>query len=79
VTIGAENRERRVGAPAIENRVCVGTHAIIVGRAGVGNDALIARGSFVNFDVPPSAVVLGNPGKIDSESAGYINSVPDAE
>jgi serine O-acetyltransferase len=45
----------------------------------VGNDALIARGSFVNFDVPPSAVVLGNPGKIDSESAGYINSVPDAE
>jgi serine O-acetyltransferase len=79
VTIGTESRERRAGALVIENRVWIGSHAIIVGRVTVENDALIARGSFISFDVPPSD--LGNPEKIvlDSGSVGYINRVPDAE
>jgi serine O-acetyltransferase len=77
VTIGAESRGRRTGAPTLEDRVWVGAHAIIVGKVTIGTEALIAPGAFVNFDVPAKAVVLGNPGKVVSNagSAGYINRV----
>jgi serine O-acetyltransferase len=77
VTIGAESRGPRTGAPTLEDRVWVGAHAIIVGKVTIGTEALIAPGAFVNFDVPAKAVVLGNPGKVVSNagSAGYINRV----
>jgi|ERR1035437_320067 serine O-acetyltransferase len=77
VTIGAESRGMRTGAPTLEDRVWVGAHAIIVGKVTIGIEALIAPGAFVNFDVPANAVVLGNPGKVVSEtgSAGYVNRV----
>jgi serine O-acetyltransferase len=77
VTIGVTRRGQRVGAPTLEDRVWVGAHAIIVGRVTIGQDALIAPGAYVNFDVPPMGVVLGNPGKVVSHegSAGYVNNV----
>jgi serine O-acetyltransferase len=77
VTIGAESRGRRTGAPTLEDRVWVGAHAIIVGKVAIGAEALIAPGAFVNFDVPAKAVVLGNPGKVVSNvgSAGYMNRI----
>ena len=76
VTIGATNRGVRQGAPTLEDRVWVGPNAIIVGKVTIGREALIAPGAYVNFDVPPKAVVLGNPGKIVSAngSAGYISN-----
>jgi serine O-acetyltransferase len=79
VTIGAESRGRRKGAPTLEDRVWVGAHAIIVGKVTIGTEALIAPGAFVNFDVPAKAIVLGNPGKIVSNtgSAGYMNRIMD--
>ena len=80
VTIGAESRGARTGAPTLEDRVWVGVNAVIVGKITVGHDALIAPGAYVNFDVPPMSVVLGNPGKIVSSSSGsigYINSTLD--
>lgn len=80
VTIGAESRGKRTGAPTLEDRVWVGAHAIIVGKVTIGADALIAPGAFVNFDVPAKTTVLGNPGKVVSNdgSAGYINRVMNA-
>lgn len=77
-TIGPESRGKRKGAPTIGDRVWIGTYAIVVGNIRVGDDALIAPGAFVNFDVPSSSVVIGNPGKIVSDrgSAGYVNNVP---
>ena len=79
VTIGAESRGQRTGAPTLENRVWVGAHAIIVGKVTIGTEALIAPGAYVNFDVPAKAVVLGNPGKVvsNSGSAGYVNRTMD--
>lgn len=76
VTIGAESRGPRTGAPTLEDRVWVGANAVIVGKITVGRDALIAPGAYVNFDVPPMAVVLGNPGKVVSQagSVGYIHN-----
>jgi serine O-acetyltransferase len=76
VTIGAASRGRLTGAPTLEDRVWVGANAVIVGKITVGHDALIAPGAYVNFDVPPMAVVLGNPGKVVSAagSVGYVNN-----
>jgi serine O-acetyltransferase len=76
VTIGASSRGIRTGAPTLEDRVWVGANAIIVGKVTIGHDALIAPGAYVNFDVPPMSVVLGNPGKVVSESGsiGYVNN-----
>jgi len=77
VTIGAASRGPRTGAPTLGDRVWVGANAIIVGKVTIGSDALIAPGSYVNFDVPEMAVVLGNPGKVVSNvgSKGYVNRI----
>ena len=79
VTIGAASRGPRTGAPTLEDRVWVGANAVIVGKVTIGREALIAPGAYVNFDVPPQSVVLGNPGKIVSNagSEGYINRTID--
>src|ERR1700761_6654883 len=63
VTIGAASRGSRRGAPTLGSRVWVGAHAVIVGKVTIGDDALIAPGAYVNFDVPEKSIVLGNPGK----------------
>ena len=76
VTIGQENRGKRVGAPTIGNNVWIGTNAVIVGNVTIGDDVLIAPLSFVNFDVPSHSVVVGNPAKIihrDNATENYIN------
>ena len=79
VTIGAASRGPRTGAPTLEDRVWVGANAIIVGKVTIGREALIAPGAYVNFDVPPESVVLGNPGKVVSTSGsrGYVNRTMD--
>ena len=75
-TLGATSRGKHKGAPTLEDRVWIGAHAIVVGRITIGHDALVAPGAYVNFDVPPHAVVLGNPGQIISQtgSEGYISN-----
>jgi serine O-acetyltransferase len=77
VTIGAASRGPRIGAPTLGDRVWVGANAIIVGKVLIGDDALIAPGAYVNFDVPSMAVILGNPGKAvsNSGSKGYVNRI----
>jgi serine O-acetyltransferase len=77
VTIGAASRGARKGAPVLGDRVWVGANAVIVGRVTIGEDALIGPGAYVNFDVPAMSIVIGNPGKIVSQSGsvGYINHV----
>ena len=50
---------------------------MIVGKIMIGNDVLIAPLSYVNFDVPDNAVVVGNPAQIVSynSSAGYVKNL----
>ena len=77
VTLGATSRGSRLGAPTLGDRVWVGTGSILVGKILIGDDALIAPGAYVNFDVPNQSVVLGNPGRIVSQkgSIGYVNNI----
>lgn len=77
VVIGNANRGEKKGAPIIGDEVWIGANSVIVGRVIIGNDVLIAPNAFVNFDVPPHSIVIGNPGVIHpSEYAceNYINN-----
>lgn len=76
VTIGQENRGKRMGAPILGDRVWVGTNAVIVGRIVIGEDVLIAPNSYVNCDVPAHSVVIGNPCTVlqrEDATSGYIS------
>ncbi len=79
VTIGAENRGARKGAPTLGNKVWVGTNAVVVGKITIGDNVLIAPNAFVNQDVPSDSIVIGNPAKIipnrPDATEGYINNV----
>ena len=75
VTIGAENRGKRTGAPEISDNCWIGTNAVIVGKVRIGSDVLIAPLTYVNFDVPDHSIVIGNPGKIipkENATKGYV-------
>ena len=77
VTIGQENRGARKGVPTILDNCWIGTNAVVVGKITIGEDVLIAPLSFVNFDVPPHSIVLGNPAKIlpkENATAGYLDN-----
>lgn len=77
VTIGNTSRGKFKGTPKIGNRVYIGANSVVVGQITIGNDVLIAPLSYVNFDIPDNAVVMGNPAKIVSynTSAEYIKNI----
>lgn len=62
--IGTVRDGKRAGEPVIEDRVVIGSHAFVVGGITVGHDSMIAANAFVDFDVPPHSIVVGNPGVI---------------
>lgn len=75
VTIGQENRGKRKGTPKIGNNVWIGVNATVVGNIVIGDDVMIAPNSFVNCDVPPYSIVMGNPCVIkhrDNATEAYL-------
>ncbi len=48
----------------IGNDVWIGTRVMLVGNIHVGDGAIIGAGSVVTKDVPPYAVVAGNPARV---------------
>jgi serine O-acetyltransferase len=57
------SRSDRLG-PQIGDGVWIGAHAKVVGTVKVGDAATIAPGARVKKDVPPHALVVGNPARI---------------
>ncbi len=78
VTIG-NTKTGKVGTPIIGDNVYIGLNSTVVGGIVIGNDVMIAPNTFVNFDVPDGALVLGSPGVVHPKtkaSAPYIvNSI----
>ena len=60
VTLGKKDGQR----PIIGDNVTVNCHACIIGGITIGDNAIIGAGSVVVKDVPPNAIVAGNPAKI---------------
>lgn len=52
----------------VESGAAIGTNATIL-PVTIGEDALIAAGAVVTDDVPPNAIVAGNPAEI----VGYVD------
>lgn len=78
VTIGAENRGFRKGAPKIGDKVWIGVNSTVVGKIEIGSDVLIAPNSYVNCDVPDHSIVIGNPCSIVSRygaTDSYVNNI----
>lgn len=50
--------------PVIEDHVVVGANAVIIGGLTVGTGAQVGAGAVVTRDVPPGAVVVGNPARV---------------
>jgi serine O-acetyltransferase len=59
---------KQKGVPIIGNNVCMNANSIVIGGCVIGDNVLIAPGAFVNFDVPPNSVVIGNPGSIKTQN-----------
>lgn len=55
---------RTIGYPTIEDEVCIGPNAIIVGNVIIGRGSRIAGGAFITMDIPEYSVVAGNPAAI---------------
>ena len=55
----------------IKKRASIGSNATILCGVTVGEDAMVGAGSVVTHDVPPGAVVAGNPARVirSTESA----------
>lgn len=58
VTIGADNRGDRKGAPTIGNDVWIGANCVVVGNITIGDDVMICPNTFVNMDVPSHSIVI---------------------
>lgn len=58
-------KDVRRGNLVIENDVWIGCNAIILSKCKkIGNGSVVGAGSIVTHDVPPYAIVAGNPAKI---------------
>jgi Serine acetyltransferase len=64
VTIGSVLSGPRAGTPVLESNVYVGPNAVIVGGVTIGANAIIAPSAFVNINVPPNSLAIGNPARI---------------
>ncbi|WP_322760802.1 acyltransferase [Frankia sp. Cr2] len=57
--------EQPMSAPVIlEDRVWIGTGAIVLKGVTIGEGAVVAAGALVTRDVPPKTIVAGSPAKI---------------
>jgi acetyltransferase-like isoleucine patch superfamily enzyme len=64
-------KEELVGA-YIEKRAKIGANTTILPGVRIGTDALVGAGAVVTVDVPPGAVVAGNPARIIK----YVSQIP---
>ncbi|MBW4629626.1 MAG: sugar O-acetyltransferase [Brasilonema octagenarum HA4186-MV1] len=61
----SQRRKVTIGKPiVIERNVWIATGAIIIGGVTIGKNSVVAAGSVVTKDVPPNALIGGNPARV---------------
>lgn len=56
-------KDWRVEPTVVKRGASVGTGAVILSNVTIGENAIVGAGSVVTKDVPPNAIVAGNPAK----------------
>jgi acetyltransferase-like isoleucine patch superfamily enzyme/dTDP-4-dehydrorhamnose 3,5-epimerase-like enzyme len=56
----------------IQKGVSIGANATILAGNTIGRNAMVGAGAVVTKDVPPNAIVVGNPARI----SGYVSTTP---
>ncbi len=59
-----EERKKHFGGPTLKKGARIGANATILPNLLIGEDALVAAGSVVTKDVPPSTIVAGCPARV---------------
>lgn len=59
----------------VRRRASIGSGAVVLGGIEIGEGALVGAGAVVTRDVPPGAVVAGNPGRVIRTGAELDESV----
>ncbi|HXI71482.1 MAG TPA: acyltransferase [Verrucomicrobiae bacterium] len=54
----------RSSAIVVGNNSWIGARAILLSGARIGDGAIVGAAAVVNFEVPPQAIVAGNPAKV---------------
>lgn len=77
---GYENYDRDSEWTSVGNDVWIGANAVVLKGVSIGDGAIVAAGSVVTKDVPPYAIVAGNPARLvryrfDEEDIGFFNQV----
>jgi serine O-acetyltransferase len=63
-TFGIPRRSELNAKPMIGDRVDIGCGAVLLGHIKIGADSVIGANSVVTRDVPPGALVVGNPARV---------------
>lgn len=61
---GGAARDQTKGPITVGNDVWIGSRAIVLSGVTIGHGAVVGAGSVVTKDVPPYAVVAGNPARL---------------
>jgi len=62
--LGAEREAWSKGPTVVEDDVWIGARATILSGVRIGRGAIVGAGSVVAKDVPPYAIVVGNPARV---------------
>jgi acetyltransferase-like isoleucine patch superfamily enzyme len=57
-------KDWRVEATRVKHGASIGSGATILSNISIGENAIVGAGSVVTKDVPPNAIVVGNPAKL---------------
>jgi len=79
VVLGGTSLKKKKRHPTLGNRVIVGSNSTILGAITIGDGARIGSNSVVIKSVPPSATVVGVPGRIVESLTAEVKAELDFE
>lgn len=63
----------KIGRVVIEDNVFIGANSVILPNIKIGKNSIVGSNSVITKDVPSDVVIVGNPAKIISTTADYVN------
>ena len=70
--VGEDGQPLPLRSPVvIEDRVWIGTRALILKGVTIGHDSIVAAGAVVANSVPPHSICAGNPAKVIRQIQGW--------